>query len=137
VLDRAVRALARRDHSAESLRAKLARAGVPDDAQKDALETLERAGYVDDARFACARAEQLAARGYGDEWIRADLDAQGVAAEVAADAIAGLEPEVERAPGEWSRLRGGFVAARTMARRGFAEETLEALLAQDPSTGVG
>ena len=114
-----------------------ARAGVPEDAQNDALETLERAGYVDDARFARARAEQLAARGYGDEWIRADLDAQGVAAEVAADAIAGLEPETERAPGEWAKLRGGLAAARTMARRGFAEETLEALLAQDPSTGVG
>lgn len=137
MLDRAVRALARRDHSAESLRARLARAGVPEDAQNDTLETLERAGYVDDARFARARAEQLAVRGYGDEWIRADLDAQGVAAEVATEAIAGLEPETERAPGEWAKLRGGFAAARTMARRGFAEETLEALLAQDPSTGVG
>ena len=136
MVDRAVRALARRDHSAESLRAKLARAGVPEDAQNDALETLERAGYVDDARFARARAEQLAARGYGDEWIRADLDAQGVAAEPA-DAIARLEPEAVRARGEWAKLRGGLAAARTMARRGFAEETLEALLARDPSTGVG
>lgn len=137
MLDRAVRALARRDHSAESLRAKLARAGVCEDAQNDALETLERAGYVDDARFACARAEQLAARGYGDEWIRADLDAQGVAADVAAEAIAGLDSERERAPREWAKLHGGLAAARTLARRGFAEETLEALLAQDPSAGVG
>lgn len=136
-LDRAVRALARRDHSAKSLRAKLARAGVSEDAQNDALEALERAGYVDDARFARARAEQLAARGYGDEWIRADLDAQGVAAEPAADAIARLELEAERAQGEWAKLRGGLAAARTMARRGFAEETLEVLLARDPSTGVG
>jgi regulatory protein len=137
VLDRAVRALARRDLSAESLRAKLARAGVSEEAQNDALEALERAGYVDDARFARARAEQLAGRGYGDEWIRADLDGQGVATELATDAIAGLEPEAERAPGEWAKLRGGLAAARTMARRGFAEETLEALLAQDPSAGVG
>ena len=137
MLDRAVRALARRDLSAESLRAKLARAGVSEEAQNDALETLERAGYVDDARFARARAEQLVTRGYGDDWIRADLDAQGVVAEVAADAIAGLEPEGERARGEWAKLRGGLPAARTMARRGFAEETLEALLAQDPSAGVG
>jgi len=137
VLDRAVRALARRDLSAESLRAKLARAGVSEEAQNDALETLERAGYVDDARFARARAEQLVTRGYGDDWIRADLDAQGVGVEVAADAIAGLEPEAERARGEWAKLRGGLAAARTMARRGFAEETLEALLAQDPSAGVG
>jgi regulatory protein len=110
---------------------------VSEDGQNDALETLERAGYVDDARFARARAEHLAARGYGNEWIRADLDGQGVGAEVAADAISGLDPEAERARGEWAKLRGGLAAARTMARRGFAEETLEALLAQHPSTGVG
>ena len=77
-LDRAVRALARRDHSVASLRAKLARAGVSSEAQAEAHEMLERAGYVDDARFAAARAEHLAARGYGDEGIRADLDRRGV-----------------------------------------------------------
>jgi regulatory protein len=137
VLDRAVRALARRDHSAESLRVKLARAGVSKDAQSEALDTLERAGYLDDARFACARAEHLAARGYGNEWIRADLEAQGVAAKTVGDTLAGLEPEAERALREWAKLRGGLGAARTLARRGFAEETLESLLAQDPSTGVG
>ena len=137
VVDRAVRALARRDHSAESLRAKLARAGVPEDAQNDALETLERAGYVDDARFARARAEQLAPGGSGHLWSRAALVALGGAPAPAPDAIARLEPEAERARGEWAKLRGGLAAARTMARRGFAEETLEALLARDPSTGVG
>jgi regulatory protein len=140
-LDRSVRALARRDHSAASLRAKLARAGLSAEAQTEALETLEHAGYLDDARFARDRAEELGARGYGDDWIRVDLEAQGVAAAMVADALAGLEPEVERALRQWTKLSGGVRAARTLARRGFAEETLEALLAgsvaQDPARGVG
>jgi regulatory protein len=128
-LDRSVRALARRDHSAASLRAKLQRAGLSEEAQAEALETLERAGYLDDARFARGRAEQLAVRGYGDDWIRADLEAQGVAAELVVHALAGLEPEATRAARQWSKLSGDVRAARALARRGFAEETLEALLA--------
>jgi SOS response regulatory protein OraA/RecX len=105
--------------------------------QAEALEALEQAGYLDDARYACARAEQLAGRGYGDEWIRADLERQGVGAEAIGDAIGGLVPEAERARQEWQQLAGGIAAARTLARRGFAEETLEALLAQPPGRGVG
>jgi regulatory protein len=140
-LDRSLRALARRDHSAASLRAKLARAGISREAQTEALEKLARAGYLDDARFALDRAEKLAARGYGDDWIRADLEAQGVAAAIVAGALAGLEPEAERAARQWTKLSGGTRAARTLARRGFTEDTLEALLAgsvaHDPATGVG
>jgi regulatory protein len=140
-LDRSIRALARRDHSAASLRAKLDRSGLSGEAQTEALETLARAGYLDDARFARDRAEELAARGYGDDWIRAYLQAQGVAAAMVADALTGLEPEAERAARQWTKLSGGVRAARTLARRGFAEDTLEALLAgsvaHDPPTGVG
>lgn len=140
-LDCSIRALARRDHSAASLRARLERAGFSEEAQTQALEALERAGYLDDVRFARGRAEQLAARGYGDDWIRADLEAEGVAAARVADALAWLEPEAERAARQWSKLSGGVRAARTLARRGFAEDTLEALVAgsvaHDPASGVG
>jgi regulatory protein len=136
-LDKAVRALARRDHSAASLRAKLERAGISAGAQGDALESLERGGYVDDGRFARQRAAQLAEKGYGDDWIRADLAAQGVGAEAAGRALDELEPERTRAEREWSRLGGGSRALRSIARRGFAEDTLETLLAQGPGTGVG
>jgi regulatory protein len=129
-LDRALRALARRDHSTESLRAKLDRAGISAPAQDDAVETLARAGYLDDDRFARDRAAHLAGRGYGDEWIRADLDAQGVAAEVAEPALAALQPEAERALVQAAELGGGLRAARTLARRGFTEESLEGVLAR-------
>ena len=83
--------------STRSLRARLERAGVSETAQVEAVEVLERVGYLDDARFALDRAVPARERGYGDEWIRADLDAQGVAAESIEVALAGLEPERARA----------------------------------------
>jgi regulatory protein len=140
-VERAVRALARRDHSAASLRAKLERAGVPEQARGDAVETLERIGYLDDGRFAHDRAARLADRSYGDEWIRADLGAQGIDAETAEEALAALESEEERA---WSQVRrsGGDVvrAARRLRRRGFSAETIDhvvARVARDGQEGVG
>jgi regulatory protein len=129
-LNRAVRALARRDHSSESLRARLERSGISARAQEEAVETLARAGYLDDGRFARDRAAQLAGRGYGDAWIRADLEAQGVAAEAADAALAELEPERERALREAAKLRGGAQAARSLGRRGFTEDSLESVLAR-------
>ena len=129
-LERAVRALARRDHSAAGLRAKLYRAGISEDAQIHAVDALERGGYIDDRRFAQDRAARLAERGYGDEWIRADLEAQGVSAETAAASLAGLEPEDERAMRVAARTGDGVRAARLLARRGFSDETLERFVAR-------
>jgi regulatory protein len=135
-LERAVRALARRDHSAAALRAKLERTGVSEPAREAAIETLAGVGYLDDERFARHRAEGLAARGYGDDWIRADLEAQRVASEVVETALGGLEPERERALREARKLEAGPRAARALQRRGFSEEALEGLLmgpvADDP-----
>jgi SOS response regulatory protein OraA/RecX len=135
-LGRAVRALARRDHSTESLRAKLERSGISAQAQEDAVETLARAGYLNDERLARDRAAHLAGRGYGDERIRADLEAQGIAAEAVDEALAALEPERERALREAAGLGGRLRAARTLQRRGFSEDSLEGILgrtvADDP-----
>jgi regulatory protein len=127
-LDRAVRALARRDHSTESLRAKLEHAGISAQAQGEALERLAAAGYLDDARFAHDRARHLAGRGYGDDWIRADLDAQGVTGDAAEAALVALEPEAERAIREAGRLGNGPRAIRALQRRGFSDECVEHLL---------
>ncbi len=140
-LDRAVRALARRDHSAEAVRAKLERAGFAQEARDDVVGSLVRAGYLDDARFARERAAQLAGRGYGDEWISADLAAQGVSRAVAGDAVAALAPEPERALEHAARLGAPPRAARALARRGFSEDSIEAVLAgavaEDSPPGVG
>lgn len=140
-IDRAVRALARRDHSAASLRAKLGRAGVSEAARTEAVQELERIGYVDDPRFARDRAAQLAERGYGDEWIRADLEAQGVAAEAVSTSLAELEPESERAERVAVKAGDGVRAVRLLTRRGFSDETIERILARgvarDTPEGVG
>jgi regulatory protein len=130
-IERAVRALARRDHSAAGLKAKLDRAGVSAAVQTQALDALERIGYVDDVRFACDRAGRLAERGYGDAWIRADLEAQGVDSETVAASVDALEPECERAERVAARAGNGVRAARLLARRGFSDETLERFLAGD------
>jgi len=129
-VDRAVEALARRDHSSATLRAKLARAGVSEDVSDDVLGTLRRAGYLDDARFARDRAAHLAAKGYGYAWIKGDLErSQGVDSDAA---IGVLDPEHERAEREWARLGGGVKALRALARRGFSEGSLEPLLHRTP-----
>src|SRR3981189_875769 len=100
----AARALQHRDRSRREIEERLARAGIDEDRRTDALDTLERVGYVDDGRFAGARAEALANRGYGDEWIRHDLGEHGVAAEAIAEALGALVPEADRAVALVERL---------------------------------
>jgi regulatory protein len=129
-IERAVRALARRDQSASELGAKLARAGVSEPVRADAVERLERAGYVDDGRFACDRAAQLAERGYGDAWIRADLEARGVTSEAVAAALAAVEPEGERAVRAAAKAGDAARSARLLTRRGFSDDVIEDVLAR-------
>jgi SOS response regulatory protein OraA/RecX len=119
------RALERRDLSERRLAERLARA-VPPRAAAEALETLTRAGIVEDGRFARARAEALAGRGYGDAAIRYDLEAQGVAGELAQEALEALTPEEERARAIVERRGPGARTARYLAGKGFGEAVLEA-----------
>jgi SOS response regulatory protein OraA/RecX len=129
-LSRAARSLRARDLSAQGLRERLERGGVAPAVRDEAIAALERAGLVDDRRLAVARATALAARGYGDAAIRHDLDRRGVAEELACDAIAGLEPERERAQ-RLAEGRNRRAAGRLLARRGFAEETVEGVVGPD------
>ena len=76
-VEQALRALRYRDRTTAELSARLAKRGVGEAEREQALETLERIGYVDDERFARTRAEQLAARGSGDALIRHDLEGRG------------------------------------------------------------
>jgi regulatory protein len=133
----AARALQHRDRSRRELEDRLARAGVGDSERADALDTLERVGYVDDARFAASRAGSLAARGYGDEAIRHDLTDHGVDGEAATSAICGLEPEVDRARELVERLGRSAKTAQQLARKGFCEESLETALGADVAEGAG
>jgi SOS response regulatory protein OraA/RecX len=127
----AARALQHRDRSRRDLEERLARAGIDEDERNDALETLERVGYLDDERFAGSRAEALAARGYGDAWIRHDLAGHGVSAEAIAGAIAALLPEAERAAALVERLGNTPKTGARLARKGFGHDALEAALGID------
>jgi SOS response regulatory protein OraA/RecX len=101
----------------------LAKRGARPDARADALAALEQAGLVDDGRVAAARARSLADRGYGDAAIRFALEGDGLARELAAEAIGALEPERERA----ERLLAGArdpKAVRRLAAKGFDADTL-------------
>jgi regulatory protein len=134
-IDLAARALEQRDHSRREIDEKLARAGIGAEARAESLATLERLGYVDEGRFTADRAAALAARGYGDAYIRFDLERHGADAESIAHALAGLEPEAARARALVGRLEATpQTLAKTVAklsRKGFADESLEEIIATD------
>jgi SOS response regulatory protein OraA/RecX len=108
----ALRALRAADRSRAELDERLQREGVDERERLQTLDSLERLGYLDDTRTAALRAERLAERGYGDAYIRADLERRGLPID---DALAALEPESERA----SRFAGR--GPGWLARRGFAQ----------------
>ena len=118
-------ALRHRDLSTRRLEQRLERRAVPPAERARAVETLTRAGLLDDGRFARGRAHALAARGYGDAAIRFDLERQGVAAELATEALAEVEPERDRAVRLAATAGSSTRAARLLARRGFGEEAIE------------
>jgi len=124
----AVSALARRDLPRGLLEQRLAGKGVAPAERRAAVERLESAGVIDDARFARSRAASLAGRGRGDAAIRYDLDRHGVAAALVEEALSELAPETVRAESLVRRLGGGQRAARALQRRGFADDAVEAAL---------
>ena len=130
-VEQALRALRYRDRTTAELSERLAKRGVGAAEREQALETLERIGYVDDGRFARTRAEQLAARGSGDALIRHDLEGRGVAAEQVEAALEALEPERERAARLVEQRGRSVKTARYLASRGFGADALEGVVAQD------
>jgi SOS response regulatory protein OraA/RecX len=125
-IDLATRALARGDRTRRELDERLEQAGVGREEREAALETLERIGYVDDARVGHSRAEALAARGQGDEAIRFDLERRGLSAEAVEEALAALTAEAERARELAGRLGRTAKTAAQLRRKGFSEEALGA-----------
>jgi len=130
-VETALRALRHRDRSTAELDARLEQRGVGEAERQEALETLERIGYVDDERFARSRAERLAERGSGDALIRDDLERRGIPAELVDSALAGIGPERERAARIIERRGPGVKTARYLAARGFGEDALQKVIAQE------
>jgi len=120
------RALRHRDLSTRSLERRLEQRAVGPAERAEAVETLKRAGVLDDRRFARSRATALAGRGYGDAAIRFDLERHGVVGGLVEDAVADLDPEEARARRVAAAAGGGARAARVLARRGFGADAIEA-----------
>jgi regulatory protein len=96
--DRALRLLGARWRSRAELEQRLRRAGFEPDDITSALADLERAGLIDDARFARAVvADQAGQRLAGDRAIRTALYQKGVAPDVADAALAAAGDETDRA----------------------------------------
>jgi regulatory protein len=115
----------------------LRRKGIPESQAAEAVETLRRLGALDDERFASASAAALARRGFGDRAILFRLGREGVAREVAAEALASLAPEFERARGLVERRGASPKTARWLAGRGFARESIEAAIADGEGQELG
>ena len=122
-VDVAARLLRQGDRSRAELERRLADRQIDPEAAREALETLERVGVLDDERTASLRAARLAERGYGDAWIRAELQRRELPVEAA---LAELEPERERAARLVERKA---VGAAWLARRGFDSEIVASVAA--------
>jgi regulatory protein len=96
--DRALGLLAVRWRSREELRRRLSGVGYGDEEVQDALAGLERAGLVDDERFAAELVrDQTTRRLAGQRAIRAALRTKGVSPQVVDRTIEALGDEEERA----------------------------------------
>jgi SOS response regulatory protein OraA/RecX len=122
---RATRSLVASGRSQQALERRLAQAGHPATARRDAIASLSRAGLLDDARLATNRAELLARRGYGDAAIRADLRRRLIPADATAEALAALEPELDRVRPLLERESVTPALLRRLAGRGFSRDTLD------------
>lgn len=133
---RALRHLARREHSRAELARKLAPRAESPEALAHLLDALEARKQLSNERFAELRAHQLARR-YGAARIRQDLKAKGVDAGLVRKVSA--EGEAVRAAAILARkYRSPAIAREELARRmrflqsrGFSHDTIRRVLSSD------
>ena len=134
---RALRLLARREHSRLELGRKLAPNAESREAVDSLLDTLEQKKQLSDERFASERARSLS-RKFGAARIRQDLKAKGIDPELVgrASANCGAEGELERARAILERKYREPVDTREerakrmrfLQSRGFSSEIIFKLL---------
>jgi regulatory protein len=133
---RALRHLARREHSRAELSRKLAPRAESPEALEQLLDALAAKKQLSDERYAELRAHQLS-RKYGAARIRLDLKAKGVSQEIV-ERVGG-EGEVERAASILQRKYRTSAASREerarrmrfLQQRGFSHDTIRKLLSSD------
>jgi len=142
-LSHALKLLRHRDRSRHELALALSRKGFSDDVAQSTLSRLMQLGYLDDLRFARARAASLLSAGrLGEASVRARLLAHGLSdsevdsalkdamSEVGFDALAAGRALLLRRRW-WGRTldaREQARAARFLSSRGFSEDVVERLL---------
>jgi regulatory protein len=141
----ALRLLSMRARTRQELQQALARKQHPPAAIASALERVQALGYLDDARYARARAESLLGEGkMGPQGVAQRLRARGIPAEVVRSALQDAERALDFDPVATARAllerRGLFTpgrtltdkekakAARILAARGFSAAVAERLL---------
>jgi regulatory protein len=133
---RALRYLARREHSRAELARKLAPHADSSDALQLLLNELESRKQLSDERFAEQRAHVMA-RKYGPARIREDLQSKGIAAEIAEGVP--IENEMERARAIIARKYRTCATtreerakrARFLQGRGFSGEVIRRLVLRE------
>ncbi len=138
--ERALRHLARREHSRAELVRKLAPHGSGTEID-EVLARLTELGLLSDTRFAEAWVRGKAGR-FGAARLRSELSRRGVDRELVDAAIAGecTESELDRARGVWRSRFGETPAdarewarqARFLQARGFAVDVIRKLLKEHP-----
>ena len=129
---RALRSLARREHTRSELRRKLA-PHEETEGQLDALlDALQAQGFLSDERAAASLVHRRAAR-LGTQRLRQELQAKGLGASTVDAALEGLGgTELERARVLWERKFGAPASdasgrarqMRFLLARGFASDTV-------------
>jgi regulatory protein len=135
--ERALGLLARREHSARELKAKLAARGHAGEESVEAIERLRQQDYQSDERFAGSVARQRSAQGYGPRRIHSELKSHGLANAVVKGAIAALDADwIAIAASQLRRRHGDEPAASReerasragfLLRRGFDPATVRAV----------
>ena len=133
---RALRHLARREHSRAELSRKLAPRAESPEALEQLLDALAANKQLSDERYAELRAHQLA-RKYGAARIRLDLKAKGVAQELIERVCAA--GELERAASILRRKYRAPASSRAerarrmrfLQQRGFSHDTIRRLLSSE------
>lgn len=130
--------LARREHSRDELRRRLAAREFSGEEIEATLEQLAREGLLSDARFVEAFVTAHVRRGQGPVRIRAELQRRGVAADIIARQLeqpahdwAGMAREVRRrrfGAAQPSDLREQARQRRFLEYRGFTAEQIRAAL---------
>jgi regulatory protein len=133
--------LARREHSAAELRAKLISRSFDADEVDRVVTQLTAEGLVSDERFAEAFASSRIRKGHGPSRIRAELERRGVAAHFIAICLEECDVDWDQlarsvrikkfGPGRAGNYRDWARQAKFLQYRGFTTDQINAVLGKD------